>query len=92
MVMEARSEVAGKSVTRTGKKVLPLIRSLSRNGQYGVLAKKAPIGTAHTAIDRWGQDGDARATTLTLNTSHVNAGTNTYFTITRLVIWLRQSL
>jgi hypothetical protein len=35
MVMETRSEVAGKSVTKTGKKVLPLIRSLSRDGQHG---------------------------------------------------------
>jgi hypothetical protein len=35
IVVEIRSEVAGKSVTKTGKKVLPLIRSLSRDGQHG---------------------------------------------------------
>ena len=35
VMMETRSEVAGKSVTKTGKKVLPLIRSLSRDGQHG---------------------------------------------------------
>ena len=42
-MMETRSEVAGKSVTKTGKKVLPLIRSLSRDGQHGGVEKKAPI-------------------------------------------------
>jgi hypothetical protein len=51
MVMETRSEVAGKSVTKTGKKVLPLIRSLSRDGQYGALAKKAP--TDQSTFGQW---------------------------------------
>ena len=50
MVMETRSEVAGKSVTKTGKKVLPFIRSLSRDGQHGRGGEASKTQLKHLSV------------------------------------------
>ena len=38
------------------------------SAQHGGINKKAPTGTAHTAIDRWGLYEGVRASILTLQT------------------------
>jgi hypothetical protein len=62
------------------KEMQRLCLSALVTAQHGRIEKKAPTGTAHTAIDQWGLDGGVRASILTLNMPRLD------FTITQLVI------